>query len=115
MINTPSPFLIMKYGTERGTANVVLYMSTGTASPGTEPLTEENTIELVNVFSLVLGSVVVFAGSLVLFAASPTMSVGPFFSVSPVEPVTVVANMAVGASLMAVGAAIAVPELDTVL
>jgi len=81
----------------------------------TQKETGNERTELVSVFTLVLGSVVVFAGSLVLFAASPTMSVEPMFSVSPVEPVTVIANMALGASLMAAGAAVTVPQLDNVL
>ena len=81
----------------------------------TQKETRNGNIELASVFTLVLGSVIVFAGSLVLFAASPTMSVEPVFNVSPIEPVTVIANMALGASLMCVGAAVTIPQLDNVL
>lgn len=58
------------------------------------------------------GSVLVLAGSVVLFAANPAMSFGPVFGVSSVEPVSVMVNMAVGASAMAAGGSVAVPRLD---
>lgn len=87
-------------------------MSTGTAASDAETLRNE---ELMNVLGLILGSIVVFAGMFVLFASSPTMSIDPVFDVSSIEPVLVIANMAVGASITAAGAVVAIPKLDDLL
>lgn len=89
-------------------------MSTGTA-PGTDTVAEKRELNISSVLTVFLGTVTVLAGSLVLFAASPTLSVEPFFSVSPIEPVTVIANMALGATIIFAGTAISVPELDSLL
>lgn len=89
-------------------------MSTGTA-PGTETVAEKREVDLSSIFTVFLGTVTVLAGSLILFAASPTMSVEPFFSVSSVEPVTVIANIALGATIIFAGTAMSVPELDSLL
>lgn len=65
--------------------------------------------------AVVLGSVLVLAGSVVLFAANPLASVGPVFEVSSAGPVSVVANMAVGVLAMVAGVEIAAPRFDSIL
>lgn len=72
-------------------------------------------VELPDTLAVVLGSVLVLAGSVVLFAANPIASVGPLFDVSSVEPVSVIANMAVGLLSMAAGVSVAAPGFDRVL
>jgi|GEM_PF-4157252 len=81
---------------------------------GSEKVVEERT-ELMNAVAVLLGSFVVFAGTFVLFAASPVMSVDPVFAVSSVEPLSVVANMAAGASIMTAGAEMSVSKLEDLL
>lgn len=87
-------------------------MSTETAARDTETVTEK--LDVTSLFGVALGAVVVFAGSMVLFAASPAMPVDPLFGVSS-GPVSVIANMVIGASIGAAGAAVAIPQLDRVL
>lgn len=65
--------------------------------------------------AVVSGSVLVLAGSVILFTANPVASVGPLFDVSSVEPVSVISNMAVGLLTMAAGVAVAAPGFDRVL
>lgn len=89
-------------------------MSTETA-PSPDTVAEKRDVNLSSVLTVVLGAVAVFAGSLVLFAASPTIPVEPVFGMSSIEPVTVITNMTLGASIMLAGAAMSVPELDRVL
>lgn len=114
MINTFMGRLIMKYRTDRDSTTLFLDMSTGTAAPETETVTEKE-VGLVSILTVVLSTFVVLGGSIVLFAASPTISVSPVFDLSSLEPVSVMANMIFGASVMAVGVRIAMPELDNFL
>ncbi len=111
----------MRYGTDRRTAHVFFCMSTE-SPPRAETVKEKPDVvpegiyvDIAAVFTLVLGAFVFFVGTLILFAASPTLSAEPVFAVSAAEPVTVVANMAVGVSVMASGIAISLPELDRLL
>ena len=87
-------------------------MSTGTAAPERENVAEKQ--KLTSAVTVALGAVAVFAGSMVLFAASPAMSVEPLFGVSS-GAVSVVSNMVIGASIGAAGAAVAIPQLDRLL
>jgi hypothetical protein len=89
-------------------------MSTEIA-PDPSAVAERKKLNLSSVLIVVLGAVAVFAGSLVLFAASPTIPVKPVFGVSSIETVTVIANMTLGASIILAGAAASVPELDSLL
>ncbi|MDZ7688823.1 MAG: hypothetical protein U5J64_08915 [Halobacteriales archaeon] len=86
-------------------------MSTETVLPDSETVDSES---LVGVFSILLGSFVVFIGTFVLFAASPEIPADPVFVVSPVEPVEVIANMAVGTSIITAGALMAITKLEEV-
>jgi len=87
-------------------------MSIGTAS---DPRIHIGRDDLTAAFVVVLGSLVVFTGTFVLFASSPVVPVDPVFAVPSAEPVAVVANMAVGASIMAAGAEVAASKLEELL
>jgi hypothetical protein len=89
-------------------------MSIEAAIPGSETVADGRA-GFVDVFAFLLGSVVVFAGAFVLFAASPVVSVDPVFTVSSFEPIAVVSNMAVGASIMTAGAGMSVSKLEYLL
>jgi|GEM_PF-5921642 len=89
-------------------------MSTETAVPNEERVREENP-DVTNVFTVMLGSFVVFIGAVVVFASSPVTPVEPAFSVSPMEPVSVVSNMLLGVMIGAAGVSMAVPGLDSIL
>lgn len=65
--------------------------------------------------AVVAGAAVLLAGSIVLFAASPTTPVGPVFGLSSIEPVSVIANMILGASIGATGVSVVIPRLDDLL
>ena len=73
---------------------------------------EAEKTEPADAVSLVLGAVAVFAGAFVFFAASPVMPVEPTLEITSAEPVSVVANMAVGASTMVAGAEVSASSLD---
>jgi len=88
------------------------YMGTKTLPPESENLTQ---FELTEFLTVLVGVFTVFVGSFVLFAASPAIPVEPVFGVSSVEPVSVSANMAVAVSIMAAGTATAVPSLEKIL
>jgi hypothetical protein len=90
-------------------------MSTDTRLPSTDIVTERERPSVTSVLVVLAGGLAVLAGSLVLFAASPAMPVEPFFDVSPVEPVSITTNMAVGATVVVAGTAVSVPELDDIL
>jgi len=89
-------------------------MSTETSIPGSKTVANGST-KFLDIFAFLLGSVVVFAGAFVLFAASPVVSVDPVFTFSSFEPVAVVSNMAVGASIMTAGAGMSVSKLEYLL
>jgi len=96
----------MKYGTERGAANVVLYMSTGTA-PRTEVSTETSIVpkeiaRLIPVVPVMTCVAVVFVGSLFILGASPAPGSIVFGAVA----VTMV-GVAVGGFIVAVAILVA--------
>jgi len=84
-------------------------MSTGTVIPDSGTVESGN---LVSILAVMLGSFVVFTGTFVLFAASPEIPAEPVFAVSPIKPVEVVANMAVGTSIMTAGGLMAITNIE---
>ena len=89
-------------------------MSTDTKT-GTDLVTDRPKPRATSFLVVLAGALVVLVGSVLFFAGSPTISVEPLFDIPAFEPVSVVVNTAVGATLVVAGTAVAVPGLDDLL